>query len=395
MDNKPSVKEPEVKNGRLLRWSKGILTAAGAILLYLLISLLVSFLYALICSMRGVTDPGEVRELVNNNASLLNMVVNVLVIMLLIAFSFTKRGKPTERLRIHTINPAKVIGFILFGICLNLFVSLAFSFIPFPDSLVEAQNEAYEAYYSNNILMALISVGVATGIAEELLFRSAVISPLKSAFGKIPALILSALVFCLFHVSLIAKIYSFILGLVLGLFFLKYDSVIPTIIIHISFNCTAFVTGILDNARREFLIIICVVSALMLARMFIWLYVRYPGFSDVLFDRGGRLRPVDPAGQILYDRIRELREREEEIERKELEELNEAWDDLHRKKKRHTVQEEIAEKRKEEPKVPENRTPHFSEQDPEDHQEKQEDEKDLSADRSDSKEGEDTHDETV
>ena len=240
MDRLPS--EKEAGKARLLKWSKGILTAAGAILLFLLVSISVSFLYSFICLAQGVTDTEAITGLVEKNASLLNLVVNVFVFMFLILFSLTKRGKPVERLRIHPINPAKVFGFILFGICLNVFMSLAFSLIPFPEAMVEAQNEAYSPYFSD-IFMAVISVGFATGIAEELLFRSALISPLRSAFGKIPALIISAVVFSLFHTSAIAKIYSLILGLLLGLFFLKYDSVIPAVIIHISFNCTSVVSG--------------------------------------------------------------------------------------------------------------------------------------------------------
>ncbi len=338
MDNAPSGKE--IRRERLLRWSKGILTAAGALLLFLLLSVAVSFLYSFICLAQGISDPGEITGLVSKNALLLNLVVNVFVIMFLLLFSLTKQGNPVKRLRIYSINPAKIFGFILFGICLNVLFSLGFSLIPFPDTWIEAQNEAYESYYSN-IFMAVISVGLATGVAEELLFRAAVISPLRSAFGRIPALIISSLVFSLFHTSIIAKIYSLILGILLGLFFLRYDSVVPPILIHASFNCTSFVLGILDNAKREFVIIICVISAIVIVRMFVWLYVRYPGFSDVLFDRGERLRPEDPEKQVIYDRIRELREGEEEVDSKELEELNEQWEDLRKSgKKRESIEPE-------------------------------------------------------
>lgn len=75
-------------------------------------------------------------------------------------------------------------------------------------------------------------------IAEELIYRGMILSLLKP-FGKWLAVFFSALMFALMHGNIPQALAAFMGALVYGLLAVKFDSIIPTILIHIANNFIA------------------------------------------------------------------------------------------------------------------------------------------------------------
>lgn len=75
-------------------------------------------------------------------------------------------------------------------------------------------------------------------LAEELLFRGLVQPGLARKLGDRPALVLSALLFGLVHLSPIAIVYATLAGLALGWLRMRTGSVLPSIALHGAVNAT-------------------------------------------------------------------------------------------------------------------------------------------------------------
>lgn len=87
-----------------------------------------------------------------------------------------------------------------------------------------------------NIFLALLFVGVLAPVAEELIFRKALIDGL-SRYGEGAAVLASGLVFGLAHGNFSQCFYAFGLGLVFGYIYVKSGKIYLTILPHAALNC--------------------------------------------------------------------------------------------------------------------------------------------------------------
>ena len=107
------------------------------------------------------------------------------------------------------------------------------SLVP-PDTAKKALDEA-----DGNIVATIILVGILGPMAEEIFFRGFVLPGLVKKFGIIWALVISSVVFGLFHIDPGAIVPTFALGLVLGWVYLKTGSIWPAMFAHGLHNTVA------------------------------------------------------------------------------------------------------------------------------------------------------------
>ena len=92
--------------------------------------------------------------------------------------------------------------------------------------------------------LAMLLIPVLPAIFEELLFRGVILRGLLQ-FGKIPAVILSALMFALAHGSYQQFIYQFLLGLVIGFLYVEIKNIFVCMAAHFANNFfSSWVLGI-------------------------------------------------------------------------------------------------------------------------------------------------------
>ena len=114
--------------------------------------------------------------------------------------------------------------------------------------------EANANFYGSTLVLELISSALMTPILEELVFRGILFTRLKIMLPKIPAIVVSALIFAAVHFNIVQFIYAFLLGIVLAILMDQADHVYPAIIGHITANLIAVLrteTGILEQTMDK------------------------------------------------------------------------------------------------------------------------------------------------
>jgi len=88
------------------------------------------------------------------------------------------------------------------------------------------------------------AVGILAPLAEEMVFRGAVLRTLLTLFNRRwhwAAIALSALIFALVHGNLAQGLHAFLLGLLLGWLFYRSGSIVPGVVLHWVNNTVAYV----------------------------------------------------------------------------------------------------------------------------------------------------------
>lgn len=88
----------------------------------------------------------------------------------------------------------------------------------------------------NDWWLNLLATVVLVPVAEELLFRGIIMGELRRAFSDTTALLLSSVLFALFHMNVIQSSYVFLPGLILGLGYLMTRNLWVPILMHALFN---------------------------------------------------------------------------------------------------------------------------------------------------------------
>ena len=144
--------------------------------------------------------------------------------------------------------------------------------------------EANANFYGSTLVLELISSALMTPILEELVFRGIIFGRLKTMLPKIPAIVVSALIFAAVHLNIVQFIYAFLLGLVLAILMDRADHVYPAIIGHVTANLIAVLrteTGILAKTMDKS-VFAWVVSVLLMGigvTVFV-LYLKKESFRD-------------------------------------------------------------------------------------------------------------------
>ncbi len=140
-----------------------------------------------------------------------------------------------------------LIGIIV-GQCLHLPLTL-----PFED--IESANKLLELMLGSNFFVRVLIVGILAPIFEELIFRKVLIDHV-SVNGYLPAILVSGIMFGLFHGNFSQAGFATLIGCLFAFIYVKTGKVIYTIILHMIMNCgTSIVTlglyeWMLDSAAK-------------------------------------------------------------------------------------------------------------------------------------------------
>lgn len=104
---------------------------------------------------------------------------------------------------------------------------------------------------SRNVL-GIFSLALLAPLLEEVLFRGAIQGVLMHYFGRPwPAIIVSALVFGIFHLNPVQIVYATLLGIVLGWIYYRTRSLLSVIVGHVLNNSLAVATTVFYGAAEE------------------------------------------------------------------------------------------------------------------------------------------------
>ncbi len=98
---------------------------------------------------------------------------------------------------------------------------------------------------TKNYLISLISLVLAPAICEELLFRGLIFKGLKK-HGKAFSIIISSLMFSIYHMSIVQTIYPILMGLMLGVIMYYENNIYYCIAFHLTNNFIILTLDYLD-----------------------------------------------------------------------------------------------------------------------------------------------------
>jgi len=270
----------------------------------------------------------QIAEQVVAQSVMIALTSNLLTILIICLIQTLRMRNPVQEFSLRPVNFMRIPTFLLFGASLNLFVSGTLSFLPLPDSIVEAFENQYAALYGDTPLaVEILSIAVVTGITEEIVFRGLVNSRLSRGMATGTVMMVSSVIFGLAHGTPIAVVYSALLGMVFCLLYEKFRSVIPSILAHVAFNATSYLLEALDERWGLPLYLFSIAAVLYCTYR---LFFRRPTFYDVASDMVGEYELRDNVEREIIDEIHRMQE-EGDISPEALERLAEAWEENERK----------------------------------------------------------------
>lgn len=133
------------------------------------------------------------------------------------------------------------------GFLLNCFVGGVINLIPFSTETAESYRKMSAAPIEGvNPFLAFFVISIAAPVIEETFFRGTLLRRLAGEVPPLYALVLVSLIFGLMHGQIIWILYASVLGLVLGLIYLCYGSIYPSMVVHICFNLVSGIPMILN-----------------------------------------------------------------------------------------------------------------------------------------------------
>lgn len=112
-----------------------------------------------------------------------------------------------------------------------LIIDYIMSFMPWLPNILEQTFDVMQSGW-----IGILTIAIIGPILEELMFRGAITRVLLKKYNPTKAIIISALIFGIFHINPVQVVTATLIGLLLGWVYYKTASLIPCILIHILNN---------------------------------------------------------------------------------------------------------------------------------------------------------------
>ncbi len=99
--------------------------------------------------------------------------------------------------------------------------------------------------------LSFIQVCILAPIMEEILMRGFLLGGLSVNCGKVTALIVSSALFALLHFNMVQTLSALICGFILGLLYIKTNSVISCIAAHAGYNMISYFTTVFRERKER------------------------------------------------------------------------------------------------------------------------------------------------
>lgn len=171
--------------------------------------------------------------------------VNLIVIMIC-AFGFICLLK--KQYKIDILSNVTPMGIVLAIACSALFYLVLDKCLdPVFESVFPQSEQDYQETIQGLIkspITSLLQICIIAPIIEEVLMRGFVLGGLKKTYGVIGALLISALLFAMLHFNMVQTLSAFVCGMILGLLYIKTNSIFCCIIAHCGYNLISYATMI-------------------------------------------------------------------------------------------------------------------------------------------------------
>lgn len=129
---------------------------------------------------------------------------------------------------------------VVITLAIAIFLNYALYYMGLTNSS-QSYGEIKENLYSVNVLSGLFFYGICSPFAEEILFRGIIYNRMKRIFPKIFSIVISAILFGVFHGNIVQGIYGTLMGLLITLLYEKYGNFKVPVVVHMVANLGVYV----------------------------------------------------------------------------------------------------------------------------------------------------------
>lgn len=216
--------------------------------------------------------------------------VGSLLVLWILRMRSRKRGSTLmKEATLFLEEPDLKFGFrcMLFGVCLAVAFSAFLSVVPLPQWLIGSYAErTSEIFERTDFILSLLVIGVVAPLIEEIVFRGYMINRLLGWYSEKQAILISSIVFGMFHVNLLWVIYAAVMGFLLAAVAVKKDNILYSICLHLGFNLPSLITvtaetlGMGDSFFFQSRLLVAVYGVITACGVYL-LYRRYRTEEDI------------------------------------------------------------------------------------------------------------------
>lgn len=185
--------------------------------------------YGMINDAQAVTE--KVQQMTEVNASYITVASAVMAVI------FFGRMYLKERNSFLKENNKEINTFVMiaFGVMLSMAAGSILSAMNI-DNIYGSYEKTSSLLLNGNIVYRLFALGVITPAAEEIIFRGLVFNRVKKQYGSLYGIVVSSVMFGVFHFNLVQGLYAFIIGMAFAYCYeLTGDLKVP-VYMHMSIN---------------------------------------------------------------------------------------------------------------------------------------------------------------
>lgn len=253
---------------------KKILKATGftalMAIIYLLVSVIVGIAIGVLLMIKAMVsntaiDMNNMTDMITEGLSdwMIVMVITINVVTLLIVFLIflARKDKFFSYIQLKKFKPSDAIWIGVLGFFFNILivglVTLSSDILPIQDKMEQYQ-ALMEPLMNGPFLLVFAVVSLSAPLFEETIFRGIILNDFKKAVPVWVAIIIQGVLFGVFHMNWIQGVYASVLGIVLGIICLKYNSIWAPIIMHFTYNSTSFLLDYVFKENTNVFIVIAV-----------------------------------------------------------------------------------------------------------------------------------------
>lgn len=145
----------------------------------------------------------------------------------------------------------RVLYAFLFGVGTALFLSAILTLIPKVGIFATYSGHVGKMYQRSDLALSIVESALLTPFVEEIIFRGYMLNRLLVRWPEIPALIVTTVIFSAMHGSSVWFVYTFIMGLIIGILSIKEGNILYGIFLHAGFNFPSVIQWFIYLIRPE------------------------------------------------------------------------------------------------------------------------------------------------
>ena len=219
------------------------------------LGMLLAILFGLL---KGARDFNAMMDVLKENALVISAICAVVTsVVLSLFFNIdVKNGRIEKRGQIKAMDfVMAIVGGAGVSIALNIVIALT-NMAGNDTAFVEVS----DMITSNPLFVTIICAGILIPIVEEILFRGLIFNRIKCQYNFVAGLLISSLLFGIYHGNIVQGIYATLLGIFLGFAYHKTKSILIPIFIHMGGNTFVSIYGKLGENEENIGILVVTVA---------------------------------------------------------------------------------------------------------------------------------------